>query len=693
MVSQHISLPGTLFSLTLALALGFSLAATAQDTAVSDPGSYLPAETTAVLNLRELSVFSDLNENHPVRRFAAHPAFENLIDCWCEELDLTVAAETNETSLSTIMGESLGLEEDEFSRLFPGQFTLAVHIDVIRIMEALKAKIFSQATDEPNISDFIGGVLVADTTADEERLAELLENAANASASSLNTPAEVSVVREKGGDQNLIRLKIKRGDSDAYTVDSAHVDGKFVVSLSPNTDYFHSVLQHLGTETASQGSLADSEVYARARNQLIDPDLFFYVVLEDTMKTIDQAITEAYSQMAEAGPNPVTMMVPEANIRRVLGLTDFKDMTLAAKIQPTGAEYLAEFAMSGRTGLPLKLMEYGESGISLPDFDPTGLKKLQVTSFDFSRMLNTILDYAPQISPMLAGMLDMQLMNLQTQGLDIRGGLIPSLGEGFTVIETYVTPTPDPEQLPSSIWMLGCDDPDGLTAAIEGLKKIVQQSLPLEEKEPRTFMDTTIHGIGGMDFVISQMAPGVTDAVLDYAIVDDQLVITVGEASAMEHAITNLKNGGHDLTEFEALGESWNRWDSENLVAFTYLDVANLVRTLLLGIGEGLDASAEAEEVIAEAEEAIAEADAALAEFEEEGETEAREVPDPAEAEEQAEAEEEEAQPERKIFTDVIAKSLEALSDLSGMRFYLTDKSYQTENSFLSRGFFGEKPE
>lgn len=672
MMTRNISLlRGLLASLMLALGTCLALPASAQD---SDPGRFLPEETTMVVHLRAVSSFTDLEEDHPIRRAAAHPAFAELLQAFRTQFELLMEEneENPEPSLAEAVEQELGVEAGELSRLFPGQFTLAMHVDTDRLIEEVKAKVFGNTAGMPQISDCIGGVLVADTTADEDRWATLLESAGNSLASCADSPGEIRIVREASGDLEIIRLEIKQGESDWYPVDSTIIDGKLVISISPNTTYFLDVAQRITTPGASEGSLAGSESYAEALGKLAEPDFLVHVVLEDAMRAMDLAITEAYATMAEAGPNPATMLLPEANLRRSLGLTDFKDYTTAIKILPDGAELLAEMRLTGRSGLLAQLMEYGAADISLPSFDPAGVKTVQVNSYDFSKMLELVLDHAPQISPLLGGMLEMQLMNLQTQGLDVRGGLIPALGEGFTLIETHTTADPPADELASTIWLLGCKDPEALAAAIEGLRTIVGQRLPLEESEPRSFRDVTIHGIGGMDFLMSAFAGGTVEA-FNYAIVDDQLVITTGKKETIEHAISCLKDGSHDLAADKAIAAAWNRWDSENLISFSYMDGAQLVRTMLSSLREGLELTAETDELLDEIEDVVAESEG---------------------AEEQAEdAQSAEVEVLADELTRSLVESLETLPDLSDMHFYLMSKSYQTETSIVTRGFFGDKPE
>jgi hypothetical protein len=672
MTAPFTQLSVRLNSLVLILVSCLALPVSAQD---SDPGRFLPQDTTMVLHLRALSSLTGLEENHPIRRFAAHPAFEEILENFRSEFDLVMGDTDDDLVFSAIeaVETELGIEPGELSRLFPGQFTFAAHLDIKQIIAAARERIQGKATGMPQISDWIGGVLVADTTADADRWATLFERIGNSLASCADTPAEVRLVRESSGEREIIRLEIKQGKSDWYSIDSTLVNGRLVISISPNTDYFVDVAARLAAPDGSANSLAASAGYSEALNKLPEPDFLFHVAVEDAMKAIDTAITEAYATMAEAGPNPAVMMLPEANLRRILGLTDFKDSTMTIKILPEGVELMSALHLNGRTGLLAQLMQFGDGPISLPGFDPTKLMSIEVTSYDVSRTLELILEHAPRLSPMLGGMLEMQLMNLQTQGIDIRGGLIPALGEGTTVAQTFTGTDPDADQLPDTIYLLGCDDAEALAGVMEGIRNFVGQNLPAVKTTPRTLGEFTIHSVTGMDSIVRELASGKEDARLDYAIIGDQLVITVGGDRTMEYAVSCLQDGGHDLTTDDAINTAWNHWESENLVSFFYMDAAQLVRTLLLNLREGLEWRAEMDDLLKNIERAGADLEAA------EGQ--------------QEDAQEEEIEAVADEMTRSLAEKLRTLPDLSNMHFYLSGKTYQTEHSILSRVFFGEKPE
>jgi len=625
--------------------------------AASDPGLLLPEETSAVATIRDLSVFTELDESHPVKKFLAHPSFAQLIESFTEEIQDDEEVEDADQEEAVTMPEliaemetDLGLEKDELARLFPGSLTIAGHFDINDLIPsiitdpaAFADPAGSKATVTLGISDAIGGVMIAETTASEDRLAEIFQALAD-TADAEEDGRKVRFFRETVDGQSLHKLEFPLADSeDYYPITMALVDDRLVCNLSPQEDYFDDVVRRTQSGGKESGSLANDTGYLDARDRLLESDFFIFVGLEEWMQALNTAISEGYAAMSADGPNPVTMMVPEANVLRVLGLEDFRRMTFAGKILPDGMEYMQEIAFNERTGMFSSIFSsYGSKPIDLPDFDPAGMTTLSVTTFDLGNMLEQFLAYIPQISPMAGGMVDMQLTNFEQQGVRLRDGIIPGLGEGMTVIKAYPTPTPEDDELPSQVFLINCDDPTGLAGALEELQGFLATQMGgSEEPETRKFLGVTVTDVGAASAFASQLAPGTPDPSVAYAFIDNQLVVSVGSPKMMDHAITSLKKKGNDIEAFELVGESWRRWEMENLVSFTYMDVATYMKEMLYSMREGASVPVSDDGV-----------DVASA----------------------------------------LQDTLEDFPSLDDMHFYLIDKSYQTDDALVGRGFFGEKP-
>ena len=95
------------------------------------------------------------------------------------------------------------------------------------------------------------------------------------------------------------------------------------------------------------------------------------------------------------------------------------------------------------------------------------------------------------------------------------------------------------------------------------------------------------------------------------------------------------------MGDSDAIEDAWSRWDDEDLVEFSYMDVATYLKTMALSTAYGVE---QADDLEADLRDAIKEA----------------------------------------------AESLPSMEDL---HFYITVKSYNTPNSYFGRIALAKKPE
>jgi len=608
-----------------------------------DPGLYLPGETSVVMTVRDLSVFADLEEDHPVRSFLAHPGVRHIFGEFLDDAEGMLDEETS---------KDLGIDEEELARLFPGLFMVGAYFDISALMNPPAVDGNGDQTEARmglniNLEEALGGVAILDTTATDERIFELMENLGNHVAENSDDLEEARTIRDELDGKKIIRTEMKPVDGDWQTITGCLLDGKLVVNFTPNENYYRDVLRRVEGGGKESGSMANETGYLDARDRLTESDFFVFAPLTGMMAAIEEALRDAYEKMGEqaqagGGMNPA-MMIPIDNIVNVIGFKDFRRMTLAGKLQPDGIEFVQEIAFNERSGMISNMINYGDGGIELPDVDSAGLKSFSVSSFNLGKMVNTMIKATHQISPMVGGMVDMQLAQLENQGLKLRTGILPAIGDELISMEMYANPDPPEDQLPSQVFMVKAEDPTGMEAALEEMKGYMSTMTGAEDSEPREFMGVTVNELSGIGEALGQMFPTVDDPSTAYSFVDDYLVITLGEPDMMNHLIASLKKKGNDLESFEVVGESWRRWDDANLVSFTYQDIATLMRTFIYGSEDGLEVQAE-----------IDGDDVAL---------------------------------------DRVGEGIDDMPSLEDMNYYLIDKTYQTEEALVSRGFFGRKPE
>ncbi len=569
----------------------------------SDPASFFPDDSSALTGIRNLTKIYDLEDDHPLKELGAHPAVKHIF------------SEFSDGASSFIDDELLtdiGFSKEDLARAFPSRLALGVRVDLAAKadIEAAEAKADPDDPDPTTAQFGFQSVapdmaIIADCTLTVDQLADLFEGfiahlnrkATKEAEEAVDVipPSKYSLVREQADGLSLFRIEGDEDDGPAGNNTIATlVEGVLILAPSPKDShkglgdgFFADVVRRVASGGQEKDSLASTDGYLDAAEQLADTDFYFYAPLENLAQALETMISESYEQAEEDG-NPVGMFATKDAILTTIGLGDFKAFILAGTIVPEGFELFNELQFNERRGIISKILRYDDGGLALPDFAPEGLTAVAVSSLDVGGMLNEILAAVKAISPMASGVLDMQIANLEKEGLSIRDGIIGSLGSGITSFSGYSDDVIPADRLPSHLFVINLSDPAGMDRALAGVRAFVAK-LGTPEAENREFMGVTIYQMDELAQFLSGMVDVEPDATASYAISGNRLLVAVGESDFMEHGITSLKKKGADLDSDPAIREAWSRWGDKNLVEFAYEDIATLLKSIALSTAGSIE--------------------------------------------------------------------------------------------------------
>ena len=617
-----------------------------------DIGTLLPDNTSALAVVQNLSKFYELDEDHAFNKIVRHPAITHLYGesfSWIDEL------------LSEETLKEIGLTKEELARLFPARFAMAGNLNFSMLMDASIPPLGGTPGGAANVGLNMKGIsflAAADTTLTEAELTELVAALGKRMVDSSEDMHDSRSFQDTFEGYPMTRMEIKNVAEDGTEswVNTGFILADSMLIVAPMSDNKADMADHIASDMArrirAQGaepdSLAGSRSYIDARDQLEEADLFVFAPLDDIASAMETSVSEFYDKAtadaaAGQGGLPIGMFVQKDALIDFLGLKNFKRFTMAAKVQDDGIEIVQELATNERTGMLAKMLNY-EQGIVLPEMDPAGLKGITISGYDTAESIEELLAEIPKLSPMLGGMLQMQMGTLEGQGMNVRTKMLPLLDSGVTSFYGYATPNPAKDQVPSHAIILNTNDPIGMKTTMSELMGFLQSS-PMgggEIGEPRDFMGESIVDADSLTRILGPMVSVGQDSSGAYAIVGDKLILTVGEKEWMNHVIASLKKGTSSLEDHETVRESWRKWGDENMVEFGYEDLATLIKMGVYGTEEGIQVRAQSG----------------------------------ASSDKEAD----------------VADAIEGMPSLDDLHFSVTQKSYDTPDAWISRVYIAEKP-
>ncbi len=562
----------------------FSMAAIAAMTANSalaiKPGEYLPADASLVVHLDSIN---DLDDAHPVKRIGKHPGFAQVLET------LTSGGQVDPDEVKSSFQEKLeaefGLTPEEAVKLFPGSHTLAGYLDTEPILQRVAERGLSNGGAMDMNWNLI---LLSETTMTPERFRELLESSL-AFAKERRPERNPELIPADGPSSfDFIEMKDGEESSTRFTL----VDDLLLVEFgNVENDFSRSVNEYAGGEgdpavsLASSRSFIDSMEYAEESGS----DFFVFSPLGDLMRTVE-AVVEAGLEQAQnqEGANPMLAMIPKDGAMTFLGLSNVDKFFMSGKTTPDGLDMVTEVNLAERTGLIGSIFSsYNlDQPVAYPALSTGAVEGVAVTSYDLPALLNGVLDKFNTLSPMLGGLVQMQLQQLTPKfGVDIQKDIIGSVGSEMVELYGYGEDNPTKESKPVTAYSLALADPQAFQASLGTLLEKLGMA-----PQTREFGGVTIYSVPKSAKLGQSLSNGGGDS-LEYAFVGDSLLLSAGSADFTQKIITATNDPQSALSSDAFLTEPIIPADVPGTqIGVSHLQFPLFAKMIILSMTEGKDA-------------------------------------------------------------------------------------------------------
>ena len=467
---------------------------------------------------------------------------------------------------------ALDLEEEELATLFSGRVMLAIP-EILLEESDVEVKGNSTAKIELSLDLGRGMVLMADFGGTRDRFETLLENVTKyrEDEEQIHTSQVVSYEYED------IRLyNIEELDTDMEVDDStwlALIDDLLIASNEEETLKDFADLARNGAPKDDR--LSDDPRYIEAVDMVGPHDALVYINLAELLPLVDQLIEH---QMKKQGPM-IEMFVRAEDLLAALRLDAIKSMFAGFQVEDDEAGFVFGFTHA-ETEMGLHtLLTYGAGGVEIPEYFSSDFHSASITRFDFGAAYDAFDKLLLKASPYGHNMLQGQISQLQSEGLELTNGLLNNLDSLFVEVLGYPDATvAGPDDAPTQAYIVKVRDPQSLS---EALAKMAED---LTQEEPVEFMNEQIHELP----LPVAFPPGSENSSLFYAVVESSLVASLGKREMVENIISHLKNPGESLLEDVDLMDAFDALPHEDCVGIGFADVASLLANLRRAGNESL---------------------------------------------------------------------------------------------------------
>ncbi len=277
--------------------------------------------------------------------------------------------------------------------------------------------------------------------------------------------------------------------------------------------------------------LGESERFLQIKKQAGDANLTFVANIEAIYPAIKKAVE---AKAASGGSQPLG--IAPGTLLSALGLDAIKDFYFSVNMGEAATEMQGGLTYAELRGI-LKFLAYHDGPVAQPDF--VSAKWITVTTgrFSLGEMYTAIRELVNGVNPMLLGLLDGQIKNLNTQlSVDLERDLLGSLGDVIIAANagrpgaSVDSPTPIAEF--DQLIALSLQNAGAFTNAVDALKRMMG---PQAEKlfEKREYLNQTIYSA-----VVPNPKPGQKS--FSYSITSKYLFIAVGSPAVIETALQGL---------------------------------------------------------------------------------------------------------------------------------------------------------
>lgn len=535
------------------LALAFvSIASpfTSAQVPTGDLAKILPADTLGVISIKDLSRIFTIDEDGDLMKLLQHDAVKAAFDevfesfDWLDDKDLM---------------RDLDTTPKELAKLLSGRLTVAIPE---LILEESEVEARGGTTRiELELKPTRGVALIADVAATQDKVEELLNAVATLWGEEEDVNRAQLLVDDFEG-MHVYHYEIE--DMEGEVEEPFHLalrDGLIVVSDKKDT--VEDLLDRLKNGAPEADRLIDVPAYAETTDRLGDADLLLYFNVEELGPMVNTLIAHQMKQL----PDDVSQFVTAENLIAALGIDAMWSIFAGLTVGDDDASLIFGFTHDDRERGLTSLMAYDSRGIEIPEYFHPDLHSASVSSFDFGKLYTNVMDMLQKASPYAHLLVTTQLSNLEGSGYPIRDALLENtdgyLAEMLGFPEGFVA---GPDDHPSQAYVIRVKDAQSLSEAL------VEMGEMLGEDEPTEYMNETI-------YQLPMPIPGIgsSDGKVAFAVVENFLVISLGDPRMVESVIGHVKNPGQTILDDKALLTALDDLPDDNVVALGWMDVADVL--------------------------------------------------------------------------------------------------------------------
>lgn len=577
-----------------------------------DLAKILPADTLLIASVRDLSAIWATDAEGAIRKLLDHPAAKQALEDVYEKFDWL---ENDEVMLA------LDLEPKEIARMLNGR--LVVALPALALEKTTVEASGNAAKVELDLEPSRGMGLLLDLDVTEDRFEELLKNIEKLWAEQPEYN-KVTLVAEEYEGVRIWQYELERKSGEVDTrLRFAFRDGLLIASNEKET--VEDLVDRVKNGAPEGDRLAEEASYQETLASAGKTDLLVHVNVAELMPMMNTLIEH---ELEEAGDD-VIEYVTGPNLVAALGLDAFQSFFFAMDVEDHELSVAIGYTQESRDRGLAELMAYTDRGVEIPPYFHSGLHSASVSTFDFTKLYQRVMDMIQKASPYAHRIVRTQIDNVQKYGFPLESALLENTDGFLAEILGYPEGfTPGPEDHPSQAYVLRIKDGKALRDAISEFAETNVDDDPVE------YMNEFIYKMP-MPIPIPGMGGGASPE-LAVAIVENYAIIGLGDSRMVESVIGHLKNPGEKLTDDNRLMSAFDDLPNEDVVAIGWMNVADVLTNLIRGFRDMMRVS-------------VATGD------------------------------------EGDIARDIARKTMDELPDVSDLDYFIVTKAYRTPDSFTQR--------
>ncbi|MBK9991177.1 MAG: hypothetical protein IPP19_10695 [Verrucomicrobia bacterium] len=324
----------------------------------------------------------------------------------------------------------------------------------------------------------------------------------------------------------------------------AMVDGVWLFSLS-KTELTKTVDALKNGRMAAP--LGGSERFLRVKKETGDANVTVLVNIQSLQPLLKTALE---AKAKQSGSN--TLGLPPETLLSVLGIDALRDLYLGVAMGEGATDFVGGLTYSECKGF-LKILAYQDGPAPRPEFVSAKWITATTARFSLFEAYTAIRSLAEGLNPILAGMVQPQIKNLNQQlGIDIERDLLGSLGNELIVANamrpgaTADTPTPLSEF--EQLYAISLKNPTAFTNAVDALKRMAG---PQAEK-----LFVKREYLGHAIYTYEKEGTPAGQKGFCYAITPQYVFVAVGTSAVIETALQGLSGKQPTLWQLPEVKEA-----------------------------------------------------------------------------------------------------------------------------------------